>query len=133
MEPDPVQPVGLHSEGVRNQLYRDAACTGQSVPLQVKKGFCFESLTPFFFGFVFRSMQTVEYGGCISPTDCTRRMSYRQSLNSICLFRTKKLRFGHTPANFCKINKNNNNSDICMFICLSLLAAVNVKLHLFSP
>lgn len=51
---------------------------------------------------VYRSTQTVEYGGCTSPTDCTRRTSCQQSLNSTCLSRTKKLssKHQHQPAPF---------------------------------
>lgn len=90
-------------------------CVYRSVPLQVKKVFYLKNSDPFF---IFRSMQTVEYGECISPTDSTRRMSYQQSLSSICLSRTKKLRCRHTPTTFCLLNIYNIWSDICLPVFL---------------
>lgn len=40
----------------------------------------------------FRFMRTAEYGGCISQTDYTQRMSFLQSSNSTCLYRTRRTR-----------------------------------------
>lgn len=91
-----------------------------------QKVFDLKNSDPFF---IFRSMQTVEYGECISPTDSTRRMSYQQSLSSICLSRTKKLRCRHTSTTFCLLNIYNLDLTSA---CLSFSSCSN-KHHQPAP
>lgn len=82
------------------------------------------------FPFVFRSMQTAELGGCISQTDCTRRMSFQQSSNSTCLSRTRKPRFRHTIWSV-RLLEHSQRKTWLTPICLCVLAAVDVvNLHL---
>ena len=73
LEPDSVQLVGLHEEGLRNQLHRDAQVGAR----EAAAGLIAVRLEC-------KSTPTAESGEFTSQTGCTPKTNYRQSSNFSC-------------------------------------------------
>lgn len=80
LEPDPVQPVGLHEEGLRNQLHRDAEVGAR--PLTAAN--CCWLVANLLTCLECKSTRTAESGEYTSVTGSTRKMSYHPNSNCSC-------------------------------------------------